>query len=797
MQDGKTSVQVNKVDADTGKGLAGATLRVTDSSGKKIDEWVSDGKAHEVLGLAVGQTYTLTEVKVPDGYTTADPVKFTVKNTGETQTVTMKDVRTTYRVNKVDESGNGLAGATLRVTDASGKKIDEWVSDGKAHEIKSLVVGQTYTLTEVKAPEGYVTADPVKFTVRDTDSVQTVTMKDVKTTYRVNKVDEAGKGLAGATLRVTDAGGKKIDEWVSDGKAHEIKGLVVGQTYTLTEVKAPEGYVTADPVKFTVRDTDSVQTVTMKDVKTTYRVNKVDEAGKGLAGATLRVTDAGGKKIDEWVSDGKAHEIKGLVVGQTYTLTEVKAPEGYVTADPVKFTVRDTDSVQTVTMKDVKTTYRVNKVDEAGKGLAGATLRVTDAGGKKIDEWVSDGKAHEIKGLVVGQTYTLTEVKAPEGYVTADPVKFTVRDTDSVQTVTMKDVKTTYRVNKVDEAGKGLAGATLRVTDAGGKKIDEWVSDGKAHEIKSLVVGQTYTLTEVKVPDGYVTADPVKFTVKDTDSVQTVTMKDVKTTYRVNKVDENGNGLAGATLRVTDAGGKKIDEWVSDGKAHEIKSLVVGQTYTLTEVKAPEGYVTADPVKFTVRDTDSVQTVTMKDVRTTYRVNKVDESGNGLAGATLRVTDAGGKKIDEWVSDGKAHEIKSLVVGQTYTLTEVKVPDGYVTADPVKFTVKDTDSVQTVTMKDVKTTYRVNKVDENGNGLAGATLRVTDAGGKKIDEWVSDGKAHEIKSLVVGQTYTLTEVKAPEGYVTADPCEVYSARYRFRPDGDDERCQNDLQSQQS
>lgn len=51
-----------------------------------------------------------------------------------------------------------------------------------------------------------------------------------------------------------------------------------------------------------------------------------------------------------------------------------------------------------------------------------------------------------------------------------------------------------------------MPGATLRVTDAADKVIDEWVSDGQAHEIKKLVAGQTYTLTEVKVPAGYVTA---------------------------------------------------------------------------------------------------------------------------------------------------------------------------------------------------------------------------------------------------------------------------------------------------
>ena len=189
----------------------------------------------------------------------------------------MKDVKTTYRVNKVDESGNGLAGATLRVTDADGQKIDEWVSDGKAHEIKSLVVGQTYTLTEVKAPEGYVTADPVKFTVRDTETVQTVTMKDDITKFEVSKQDITNdKELPGAHLKVIDKDGHTVDEWISTDKPHYIEKLTAGQTYTLVETLPAAGYTTATSIEFTVKDTGEVQKVTMKDDITRIEISKKD-----------------------------------------------------------------------------------------------------------------------------------------------------------------------------------------------------------------------------------------------------------------------------------------------------------------------------------------------------------------------------------------------------------------------------------------------------------------------------------------------------------------------------------------
>lgn len=73
-------------------------------------------------------------------------------------------------ITKVDEEGNPLAGAKLQILDPNGKLIDEWVSDGKAHEIE--LTDGTYTLHEVEAPEGYDLAEdqeiPVKVEIKPT-----------------------------------------------------------------------------------------------------------------------------------------------------------------------------------------------------------------------------------------------------------------------------------------------------------------------------------------------------------------------------------------------------------------------------------------------------------------------------------------------------------------------------------------------------------------------------------------------------------------------------------------------------
>ena len=65
---------------------------------------------------------------------------------------------------KVDEDGNPLSGAVLQILDSEGNVVDEWTSDGTAHE--SLLTEGTYTLHEASAPEGYKLADDKTFTVK-------------------------------------------------------------------------------------------------------------------------------------------------------------------------------------------------------------------------------------------------------------------------------------------------------------------------------------------------------------------------------------------------------------------------------------------------------------------------------------------------------------------------------------------------------------------------------------------------------------------------------------------------------
>ena len=582
-------------------------------------------------------------------------------------------------------SGNScysLSGAVYGVyTDAQCKNSVGTLTTNENGISNTLELSEgTYYVKETKAPDGFLM----------NTQIYTVHLKAEETT-EVRASDMPGSDGLGLKLIKLDGGGHK-------------DAVLSGAQFT---VKYYDGYYTKDNLP------------SRSDRTWVLETKAVTEQGKIVYKACLE---------DKYkVSGGSFYTYGGKAVLPlgTVTIEETKAPEGYVLEGGYlkpsgsenkvygKYVAQIKNKGGTVRLEggnvyegvNFGTNMRINKIDaKTGKGLAGARLRVTDHEGKVVDEWTSDGNARTIKSLVAGQSYTMTEVSVPDGYATAKPVKFTVKNTTETQNVEMVDLPTMKQINKVDaKSGEGLPGAKLRITDEAGKVIDEWVSDGKPHPIEKLIVGKTYTLTEVGLPDGYVTAEPVKFTVKDTGEVQKVVMKNEPSVIQIDKVDEEGKALAGAVLRIIDKNNKRVDEWTSDGKGHTVKKLIVGETYTLKEVKAPEGYVTAEPVQFTVKDTKEIQKITMVNKCTRVEIIKVDaESGNMLSGASLEVhpKEKEDEIVDTWVTDITPHEILRLTAGTSYTIQENEAPDGYKIAEPVTFTVEDTDKVQKVTMSD-------------------------------------------------------------------------------------------------
>lgn len=789
------SLKLRKTDTG-GKLLDGAVFHVS-GNGYDKDVTVANGEI-TVNDLTVGD-YTITEKTAPNGYlVNVAPFKTTV-SANQTAETTITDEAPTGKISikKSDSKGNvqgeaSLEGAEYTVYGADGQEVGKITTDKDGNgSLENLVLG-TYTVKETKAPEAYDldwNTYTVELTYKDQNTAIILGNVDSKENVKTGKIeikktDTEGNPLksgefgiyANADMYIGDTLYKKGQLVVSiktdDSGVARSDDLPYG-SYYVKEISAPtqeagnsHNFVLSDDTQYVkINGKNKTDTVTFVDKKVTASKTTITGTDE-IKGAVMTVTDNDGKVIDTWTSDGNPHSIKGLHEGWEYTLTETTAPKGYVKAESIKFTVSTDKKDQTLVMKDKQ--FTASKKDVSGKNyVEGAKLEVRDDQNRVVDSWTSTKEDHYVSGLEEGKTYRLVEAEAPKGYVKAKDVFFTVSNEKKNESVVMKDAKIT--ASKTEVTGtKEIEGAKMTVTDEKGKTVDEWTSGKEEHSISGLEEGKKYTLTETTAPKGYVKAVSIEFTAGDKDQKLVMLDKQVSVT----KTDITGTQeVPGATLTVKDEDGNTVDTWVSGDKEHHVSGLEEGKTYTLIEETAPEGYVRAEEITFTVTKEKVDQEVNMFDAQ--VKVTKTDAlTGDAVKGAEFTVFDKDGNIVDKWTTDGTAHAVSGLDAGCEYVLKETKTPEGYMTA-PDRTLVVSGEQNMDVEIKEqpVLTDIEVQKVDAQTKKVIKSKdfefTMYSDAECKNAITTVSADKnagTATFKDLRYG-TYYIKETKAPTGYL--------------------------------
>ena len=732
----KVELSVEKQDAETGKALKGATFGLYNkeaiSSGDKVvvkadtllQEITSNekGKAAFTLDLPLGRYY-VKELQAPAGYVSSDEIlEFDATYQGQdVKTIKLKSVKknqpTTVEVTKADiTTGTELDGASMSVLDKDGNVIDSWTSvKDSPHVIKRLQVGKTYILREELAPYGYLRATDVEFTISDTAEVQKVKMEDEVPVARllVNKKGEFldsvslldnAKGMiehlfnyvtgnltdvtfnvyAAEAIRAADgvsadyyAADELVGSITTDGNGiAQMDNLPLGRYY-IVEKETSHGYVLDNEPRYvdlTYRDQDTPLVTYSADWQNARQrvqvevLKKEKDSDKVLSGAIFGlyaaddIVSSKGKvllakdtliELKTTDEDGKIQFVADLPVDSRYYIKELAAPDGYVTdQEPQEFTFEYQGSGTSVaeyafTFEDEQTTVELSKADLTDKKeLPGASLKVTDEDGNTVDEWVSKEEAHIIKGLIVGKKYKMTETKPADGYVTAESIEFTVENTKEVQKHQMLDDVTKVEISKKDITDSSeVPGAKLIILDKDGKKVESWTSTDKPHMVEKLPVGE-YTLREEQAPDGYLIAEDVKFTVKDTGKVQKVKMKDAHPYGKlvIKKTDSTSkSALSGAEFELREKeSGKVVEKLVTDKTGTATSGKIPIATYKngkvektveyiLVETKAPNGYELSskkEEIRFEYKDGKTKVIEIVKEIKNTKSPSGSTPTGN-------------------------------------------------------------------------------------------------------------------------------------------------------------------------
>ena len=361
------SLTINKVDADTGKALAGVTYRLFDANGNKMTDVTTgaDGKA-VFADLPLG-SYSYQEISAPSGYV-VDDTKYQITITSTTLNIT--ETRTnalgkaSVEISKVDaDSNTPLQGAGFRLYDVSGSQVAEGYTDANGKlTFTGLKLG-SYTCKEFQAPDGYElddTAFPVVLNQNGQILKVTRENKLITGSIEILKVDaDTKKPLAGVVYRLFDADGNKIADGTTDTNGKVTFDNLKPGKYSYQEISTVDGYQ-LDETKYDFSLTSENLNVKVtrenKPVKGCLTVRKVDVTGSPLAGAELLLeTSTDGQT---WTEVGKITTDKTGVAQWTdlkldtqYRVTETKAPAGYTLMTEPLFTgvLDNTNSDVTIT----------------------------------------------------------------------------------------------------------------------------------------------------------------------------------------------------------------------------------------------------------------------------------------------------------------------------------------------------------------------------------------------------------------------------------------------------------------
>lgn len=270
--------------------------------------------------------YLVREAEAPEGYLGTDAeVPFSIEKDGEMVELTGERAvanqvkRGDLELVKVSDGDlSRMAGVPFRITSATTGESHVVVTDGNGYA-STAASWNPYTAStnanDQAADGSWDASAGVWFGASGPDDSKGALPYD---TYELEELPcgaNEGKELLGPIeVRVYDADGELVEEWVSGEEPHELT-LLPG-TYTLHEELAPDGYLVASDVAFEVVEGIPVTKVEMVDDLTRVEAWKVDAAnGEPLAGATMQVVDEEGEVVEEWVSDGEPHLIEALAPG--------------------------------------------------------------------------------------------------------------------------------------------------------------------------------------------------------------------------------------------------------------------------------------------------------------------------------------------------------------------------------------------------------------------------------------------------------------------------------------------------
>lgn len=815
---------IKKIDADTQEPLTNAQISVTTSNGVTKTTTTKGAAEGELMELPYAASYTITEVKAPDGYEALTDSKtmliseFNQKTVnGETVyegEVTLENTRKyEFYINKEDSFGNSVeASFRIHVSGRGITNFNEYV------DTKNGKADLTPVLEKAKE-QGIPTTGYWTLALFETD---------------------AEEGL------------KPCNPTTAVASFNFYPGNIYAGSRNFIELTSAEYPTTGDIIYGTGAYVSAHFTVKNSNIPINLTVIKKEDGSspeKYLAGAKFKIQPEGRKAI-EVTTTGTAQGVTvQLPYAKTYIVSEESAPDGYI-KDPAVYTYSIDDFEKTgsganitaynksvtYTNAPIKGSIKISKYDAADpdnqakmvlmegaefeiyKGTAPTTgteeekyNAVSTANGYTLADTVVIGEdGTGVSKLLSYGDYVIKEKKAPKDYdLSYELQEKSIRRKEEIVQAVYTDPRkegslTIYKWEK--DTNKPLANTKFQVYDAETNEAvgEELITgvDGKTGAI-SLPYG-SYYIREIDAPPGYITISgdwEAEFSIDENHQNVTRNVDNEKSSYALKllKKSEEGDYLAGAVFGVFSDGTEPdnrpeatnaIRIFTTGSSGVAIEPLEEAGDYDIYELKAPDGYeLITEKIADIHVDKDSptaeVQVENHRQ-RINLRIIKVDEEDQTkrLSGAVfeIRKKATGVLVATTNPTNGNGEVTVEVPAGNiVYTVTEITAPGNpgeYVLdSEPKEIAVTSKeDSEGNVTFeaeplmvtnrKSIKGTIKLIKTEENQPNIPveGAVYGVYDSDNFKVAELKtkSNGEA-QVSELEFG-TYTVKEIQLPYGY---------------------------------
>ncbi len=293
-------------------------------------------------------TLVVTETKTISGYVIDEETRSqtVVIDPDDLQTLTFynRPAGGLQIIKSDEDTGARIKGVKFEVRKINGEILGTYTTDRNGVISIPNAENGWYTITELKAAEGYeLDATPVNACVKDSETTTVEITNQRMASIMIHKIDAAtGAGIYGVKFVLYDSGKNPIGEYTTDqdGYIYIDDELVPGKYY-LRELEAADGYIRDEQYKTVYVERGKCAQIEWENSAVTGQIqirkyssedNTVTGqlAGTPLEGAVFEVTQArSGKVVGYIVTDARGVAASGPLPLGRYFVTEVSAPKYY------------------------------------------------------------------------------------------------------------------------------------------------------------------------------------------------------------------------------------------------------------------------------------------------------------------------------------------------------------------------------------------------------------------------------------------------------------------------------------